>query len=90
MRHLQCIWICPHNDLIDRFLCADRTRLANVQCGGGQTVIEANNSVELLTGISVNVTTTNDDGTVTYQILEIDYKRLRGVCIYLEVCAYLQ
>ena len=68
----------------------DRTRLANVQCGGGQTVIEADNSLDLLTGVKVNVTTTNDDGTVTYQILEIDYNRLRKVCVYLAVCAYLQ
>ena len=41
-------------------------------------MIEADNSLDLLTGVKVNVTTTNDDGTVTYQILEIDYKRLGG------------
>ena len=70
-------------DLIDRFHCADRTRLANIQCGGGQIVIDAENALYQLRGINVNVTTTNDDGTVTYQILKVDYSTFFWVCFYL-------
>ena len=57
----------------------DRYKMANIQCGGGPTVVYGENAmasshperVAYMIGVTVNVTTTNDDGTVTYQVLAI-------------------
>ena len=57
----------------------DRNKLANIQCGGSPTVVYGEHAMTLISwgrvpymiGVTVNVTTTNDDGTVTYQVLAI-------------------
>ena len=59
--------------------------MANVQCGGSPTLIIAEHSLDQLfkrsfvTAVNVNITTTNADGTVTYQILDITTDALTQV-----------
>ena len=61
--------------------------MANIKCGGDPTVIYGDNSMDdrdeeamaYLTGVVVNVTTTNDDGSTTYQILSINNATLKQV-----------
>ena len=61
--------------------------MANVKCGGDPTVIYGHNdmdhgrieAVAYMTGVIVNITTTNDDGSMTYQILSINHATLKQV-----------
>ena len=65
--------------------CTDRAKMANVQCGGSPTLIIAEHSMKsfykrtFVTAVSVNITTTNADGTVTYQILDVTNDALTQV-----------
>lgn len=79
----------------------DRYKMANIQCGGGPTVVYGENAmgtnhkarVPYMIGVTVNVTTTNDDGTVTYQVLAITNATFKEVgdvqptylCVYIRV-----
>ena len=61
--------------------------MANIKCGGDPTVIYGDNSMDggdiapvaYMTGVVVNITTTNDDGSTTYQILSINNETLKQV-----------
>ena len=61
--------------------------MANIKCGGDPTVIYGDNSMDVgvvapvayMTGVVVNITTTNDDGSTTYQILSINNETLKQV-----------
>ena len=61
--------------------------MANIKCGGDPTVIYGDNSMDhwrydrvaYMTGVIVNITTTNDDGSMTYQILSINHATLKQV-----------
>ena len=80
--------------------------MANIKCGGDPAVIYGDNSMDrrgtdtvaYMTGVVVNITTTNDDGSTTYQILSINNETLKQVgnifmCVYacvracMRVCA---
>ena len=79
----------------------DRYKMANIQCGGSPTVVYGENAMALtnrdrmayMIGVTVNVTTTNDDGTVTYQVLAITNATFKAVgdvqptylCVYMRV-----
>ena len=68
--------------------------MANIKCGGDPTVIYGDNSMDdrdeeamaYLTGVVVNVTTTNDDGSTTYQILSINNATFKQVGDILLTC----
>ena len=68
--------------------------MANIKCGGDPTVIYGDNSMDdrdeeamaYLTGVVVNVTTTNDDGSTTYQILSINTATFKQVGDILLTC----
>ena len=61
--------------------------MANIKCGGDPAVIYGDNSMDggvfapvaYMTGVIVNITTTNDDGSTTYQILSINNATLKQV-----------
>ena len=61
--------------------------MANIKCGGDPAVIYGDNSMDgsffspvaYMTGVVVNITTTNDDGSTTYQILSINNATLNQV-----------
>ena len=61
--------------------------MANIKCGGDPAVIYGDNSMDgggfapvaYMTGVIVNITTTNDDGFMTYQILSINHATLKQV-----------
>ena len=61
--------------------------MANIKCGGDPAVIYGDNSMDrrgtdtvaYMTGVTVNITTTNDDGSTTYQILSINNETLKQV-----------
>ena len=63
--------------------------MANIQCEGDPAVIYGDNTMDTfndkvayMTGVTVNVTTTNDDDTVTYQILTVTNATLKEVGFY--------
>ena len=61
------------------FVETNRAKMANIHCGGSQTIIHVDNSLHFVSGIIVNITTANDDGTVTYQALTLNEKTLKAV-----------
>ena len=85
--HVRCKRLTLHyisTDHVDLngilIISTDRYRMAYVQCGGGPTLIQAENSfqesgdrVVFVSGVIVDVTTTNDDGSESHQTHAISY-----------------
>jgi len=58
--------------------------MANIKCGGAKTVIFAEHSIDIeglvyMSAVTVTISTTNADGTTTYQTNRLTNKKLKKV-----------
>ena len=66
-------------------ICSGSFKMANFKCGSAQIEVYGNNAYNrdidatFVSGVTVNVSTTNDDGHVTYQTITIAYDRIQEV-----------
>ena len=66
-------------------VCLASYKMANFTCGSAQIEVYGNNAYNrdidatFVSGVTVNVSTTNDDGHVTYQTITIAYDRIQEV-----------